>query len=176
MKNKAKQTALCAFMCALATIIMALGSIIPAATFCSPALAMLALIPVQEECGTKQGILVYAATSVLSLLLVPDKEIVMLYLFLGYYPLVKLYLDRIRNRVVQVLAKFILLNVTIFLMYALCIFLFRLDSVVQEYQQATAAIVVMLCVLGNFAFFIYDLLLGRLRVLYRQKASHKWFK
>ena len=58
MKNKAKQTALCAFMCALATIIMALGSIIPAATFCSPALAILALIPVQEECGTEQETLV----------------------------------------------------------------------------------------------------------------------
>ena len=176
MKNKAKQTALCAFMCALATIIMALGSIIPAATFCSPALAMLALIPVQEEYDTKQGILVYTATSVLSLLLVPDKEIVMLYLFLGYYPLVKLYFDQIRSRVFRVLSKFALLNIAIFLMYVLCIFLFRLDSVVQEYQQATVTIVVILCLLGNFAFFIYDLLLGRIRVLYRQKASHKWFK
>ena len=74
MRNNSRRMALCGMMAALAVTIMLLGGVIPLATFCCPALAGLALIPVLMEAGKKWTLMVYAAAAVLSLLLGPDKE------------------------------------------------------------------------------------------------------
>ena len=72
MKEKSRKMALCGVLCALSTVCMLLGGIIPFATFCCPALAAALLTPLLFEAGDKMTLAAYAAVAVLSLLLCPD--------------------------------------------------------------------------------------------------------
>ena len=46
---KSREIALCGMLNALAVVLMNLGCLVPLATFCTPLLAMLVLLPVLEE-------------------------------------------------------------------------------------------------------------------------------
>lgn len=174
--SKSKQIALCALLCATGVVFMLIGSIIPLATFCCPAIVMLLLIPAARECGTGTGFALYFATAFLSALLVPDKEIAMLYIFIGYYPLVKTYIDKIKFRVIRICVKFLLFNTAIAVMYGLAIFLLQMEALVAEYQQVTVWILIALCVMGNFAFALYDILINRFCLIYNSKIRKRFFK
>ena len=63
------------------------------------------LVPIDCECGTKYGLTAYAAVAVLSVLLVADKETAAVFVFLGYYPVVKNSFDRIRPKVLRIVLK-----------------------------------------------------------------------
>lgn len=175
--NAGKRVALCSFLCALGVIVLLFGGVFSVAMlFCAPALAMALLIVAEQEFGTGTGVMLYTATAFLGLLLVPDKEVALLYVFIGYYPLVKKYIDRLRLRIIRVGLKLILFNCAIGLMYGLMIFLFGLQEVTAEYQATSAWILAVLCVLGNISFFLYDALLVRLQMLYRLRIRRHFFK
>ena len=46
MRKASRDLALCGVLCALAVAIMAMGTILPAATYCAPVLASMTLLPV----------------------------------------------------------------------------------------------------------------------------------
>ena len=80
------------------------------------------LIPVLEDYGKKYALLLYAVVSLLSLFLVPDKELVLFYvLVLGYYPVLRVRLNSIRRGVLRWMAKFGCFNAAVVVMYALLI-------------------------------------------------------
>ena len=80
-------------MAALAVVIMSLGTLIPVATFVCPVLCMLILQLVLKLCGSRIAWAWYGAVAILSLLMAPDKEAAAVFLFLGYYPVVKPRMD-----------------------------------------------------------------------------------
>ena len=94
MKRSSRDLALCGVLCALAVAIMAMGTILPAATYCCPVLASMTLVPVLILCGERLSWAMFAASAILSLLFAPDKEAAAIFLALGYYPIVKPKLDR----------------------------------------------------------------------------------
>ena len=53
MNKSTRRIALSGMMVALATAILLMGGVIPAATFCGPALAGLLLVPVMAEGGRR---------------------------------------------------------------------------------------------------------------------------
>ena len=85
-QHQSRKMALCGMMTALSVVILCLGGMIPLATFACPMLAMLCVLPVVCGYGAGTALLLYGAVSILALLLGPDKEIVLLYVFLGWYP------------------------------------------------------------------------------------------
>ena len=74
MKQASRDLALCGVLCALAVAIMAMGTILPVATYCAPVLASMTLLPVLVLCGEKLSWAMFFASAMLSLLLAPDKE------------------------------------------------------------------------------------------------------
>ena len=48
-----RKLALCGVFCALGVVLLSLGSLIPAATYCCPVLASLPLLVLHRACGTK---------------------------------------------------------------------------------------------------------------------------
>ncbi len=92
-QRQSRKMALCGMMAALSVAVLTWGSLIPFSTFTCPMLAMLCLIPSVCEYGPSTALTMYAAVSVLGLLLCPDKEISLLYIFLGWYPSVQTRLD-----------------------------------------------------------------------------------
>ena len=91
----ARQVALGGMLTAVAVVIMDLGSIIPVNTYVCPVLCILINRIVLELCGRRIGWCYYLATAVLSLLLAPDREAALVYAFLGYYPMVKPWFEKL---------------------------------------------------------------------------------
>ena len=168
MKNSRKM-ALTGMLCALAVVVMMLGGLIPLATFCCPAIAALALIPIFVECGEKLAWGAWVAVAMLGLMLCPDKEAALLFAFIGYYPVLRWRLEQIRRAPARVLAKLGIFNLAVITMYALCIFVFRLEQVLGDYRELGLALTAVCLLLGNAILLLYDRLLGVLTRLYVER-------
>ena len=151
MKQASRDLALCGVLCALAVAIMAMGTILPAATYCAPVLVL---------CGEKLSWAMFFASAMLSLLLAPDKEAAAIFLALGYYPIVKPKLDR-KPKIRRWVGKFLLFNVSILAVYAVLLFVLRLDALREEFSAMSGALLAGLLLGGNFLFWLDDRLLGR---------------
>ena len=137
MRKKSAQVALCGVLAGLAAALMALGGILPAATYCAPLLASLVLIPAREECGAKAAWLLYVAAALLSLFLCADKEAAVLFLALGYYPLVHKALEAVKPRALVVVCKLALFNIAVCAVYALLLFVLVSEALRAEFHETT---------------------------------------
>ena len=146
-------------MAALAVVIMCMGGIIPLATYVCPMLCAVLLAAVLRLTGRRIGWAWYGAVSLLSLLLGPDKEAAAVFVFLGYYPIIKPWIDR---RKVPFLWKITVFNLSIFVMYALLLYLFKLDQVVREFSEFGLVLTLITLLLGNVTLFLLDVLLSRI--------------
>lgn len=165
---------MCGVMCGLAVAIMLCGSVIPCATFCAPAIGGLLLMPVAIECGMRMAWVCYGAIGLLTLLLAPDKEMAAIFVFFfGYYPLLKAYLQRIHSRVLRVLLKAIVFNGSVLAMYTVLLYLFPIQYLVEEFAQIAGWMILVLLLLGNLCFWIYDAALVNIVQLYVIKLQAK---
>ncbi len=146
-------------LAALAVVVMSLGGLIPVATFVCPMLCMILLRFVCQLCGNRIGWAWYGAVAVLSFLLGPDKEASAVFLFLGFYPIVKPKLDTMK---VSWLLKLLLFNTAIGCMYYLLIHLLGMAQIAAEYAQMGMVLTVIMLLLGNLTFYLLDLVLTRL--------------
>ena len=158
-RNPSKAIALGGVMAALAVVIMCLGGIIPVATYICPMLCAVLLSVVLSLTGRRIAWTWYAAVSLLSLLLGPDKEAAAVFVFLGYYPIIKPWMDR---RKLSVLWKFTFFNAMILSLYALLIWLFQMEQVVREFQELGMVLTAATLLMGNVVLFMLDVLLSRL--------------
>lgn len=108
MNTTAKELALGGMFTALGVVLLCLGGVVPLALYACPILASAVLLPVRERCRKQVAWSCYAAIAILGTLLGPDKEASMLFVFLGYYPLVKPKLDAVRSRALRLTAKLLL--------------------------------------------------------------------
>ena len=158
MRTEARKIAFGGMFAALAAVIMSLGGLIPVATFTCPMLCMLLLAFVTRMCGNRIGWAWYGVVAVLSLLLGPDKEAASVFVFLGFYPIVKPRFDRLRFAVIPKLALF---NVLILTMYALLIRLFGMNQIAAEFAEIGRVLTVVMLLLGNVIFLLLDWVLTR---------------
>ncbi len=169
-RSQSMRVALGGVFGALALTLMLLGGILPAATFAAPAFAGMLIVPVAIEFGMKTGYLLYAAIGILSFFLVPDKEMSLIFIFfLGYYPLLKASIERMRLKAAQWAVKFAAFNVSVLLMYGLILFLFPIGEVVAEFEEMGALMAGVLLLLGNLTFLIYDIAIAKIIWLYCAK-------
>ena len=156
-RTPASAVALGGVLAALAVIIMNLGGLIPVATYVCPMLCMLLLQTVLKTCGARTAWAWYGAVAVLSLLLAADKEAAAVFVFLGYYPIVKPKLDRAKGKW---LWKALLFNGATLVMYWLLMNLFGMAQIAAEFQEMGVALTAATLILGNVTFFLLDRLLG----------------
>ena len=142
---------------ALAVVIMCLGTLIPVGTYACPMVCAMVLQMVLKTCGSRIAWAWYGAVALLGLLLAPDKEAAAVFVFLGYYPIVKPKLDR---KKLPWLWKGLLFNASVLALYWLLLRLFGMEQLVSEFQELGAAMTVVLLILGNVTFFLLDKLLG----------------
>lgn len=169
-KTSAGAVALGGTLAALAVVFMMLGGIIPIGTYCCPTLASLLLIPVLDRCGVGLAWAWYGAVGILGALMCPDKEAAAVFVFFGYYPICKPYLDRL-PKLLRRLCKALLFNLSVVVMYALLIFVLGMAALGEEFRQTGTVMLILLLVLGNVTFLLVDVLTGRLTLLYRAKKK-----
>ena len=158
MGTESRRIAVGGMMAALAVVLMAMGGMIPVATYVIPMLCMFLLRFVFGSCGRRIAWAWYGAVALLGLLFCPDKEAAAVFAALGYYPIVKLKLDKAR---LPWLWKGLLFNGTVLILYWLLLNLFGLQQVVQDFEEIGTIMTVILLVMGNLVFLLIDILLGR---------------
>lgn len=156
----AKKVALGGIMAALATVIMCLGGLIPVATFVCPALCLAILYLVCNLCGKRIGWAWYGAVSILSVLLGPNKEAAAVFAFLGWYPILKPYLEKWP---LSMLWKLLFFNAALAVMYFLLLYVLGLEQVAREYADFELVSAVIMALLGNATFVLLDLLLNKIK-------------
>ena len=156
--SEARLIAFGGMMAALAVVIMCLGGLIPVATFTVPLICMLILAYVLKFCGKRIGWAWYGAVSILGLLLGPDKEAAAIFLFLGYYPILKSRLDRMKLGIVL---KALIFNCMILLMYGALIYLMGMQYIAREYAELGRIMTIFMLAGGNAVFFLLDKVLLR---------------
>ena len=149
-------------MAAVAVVIMNLIGLIPVATFVCPMLCMMILTLVVRFCGRRIGWAWYGAVAILSILLAPDKEAAAIFVFLGFYPMLKPSFDRLRNGMIL---KLLFFNSVILLMYWLLIHLFGFDQIAKEYAELGLIMTIITLVMGNMIFYLLDKILGRIAIM-----------
>ena len=144
-------------MAALAVVVMCLGGLIPVATFVCPVICMVLLSVVLKQCKRRIAWAWYGAVAILSLLLGPDKEAAAVFVFLGYYPIVKQKFDQLPF---SWLWKGLLFNVSVLLMYWLLLNVLGMPQLVQEFSEMGMVLTVVTLIMGNAVFFLVDRLLS----------------
>ena len=157
-KTPAYSAALGGVLAALAVVIMCLGTLIPVATFICPMVCILLAQVVLKTCGARYGWAWYGAVAILSLLLVSDREAAWVFVFLGYYPLVKPWLDRRR---LPFLWKGLLFNGSIGILYTLLLSVLGLPELKEEFADMGRVLLILLVVIGNVSFFLLDQVLQK---------------
>lgn len=157
-RTPASCIALGGVLAALAVVIMSLGGLIPVMTYVSPMLCALLLKIVLELCGVRIAWAWYGAVALLSALLSADKEAAAVFIFLGYYPIVKPKLDGLRF---HWLWKLVLFNVSVGVMYFLLLQLFGMAQLRAEFEEFSTVMLIVMLLMGNVTFFLLDRLLRR---------------
>ena len=163
MKNSAYPIALCSLLAALGVAVMLAAGLIPVLTYCSPLIAMIFLIPVLDEFGKGRAWMTWAVTAALSLMLCADKEAAFFYLFLGYYPIIKPFFDRL-GKVAGRLAKLAFFALAFAVMYGLILFVLGLDI---DIEGPGFMAVIYVCLIG--VMMLTDVTLGRMAIVYQRR-------
>lgn len=158
--GKTKAMALCGVTAALAVTIGSIAGMVPVATYVIPTLQCLVLQLILTACGSRYAWIWYASVSILSLLLCPDKEAAAFFLFLGYYPILKPRLDRLKP---SLLFKLIFFLAATLSMYSLMIFVLGMDQIAGEFAELGTVFTVLCLVLGCITFLLLDGILSKFK-------------
>ena len=176
-KNARRQSvtvAFCGMAAALSAVVMMIGGVIPIATYAVPMICGMLLLPILIEFGKSAAWATFFAVALLSLMLGFDKEAAFFYLFIGYYPIVKWPLDRLKPKGKRILIKALLFSCTIGLMYALLYLLFPMEDLVEDFREMGAALSVVFLLVYVGCMFLYDRLLVQLLPLYANRVRPKF--
>ena len=155
MRTRTLRVALCGVLCGLSVVIMAMSALYPSLSYCIPMVAGALLLVPSIEFGTGTALTAYAAVCIISMILLPEKEAPLMYVFLfGLYPIVKKYFERIPKRPLEYLAKFAFFNVTA--VAAVLIATFLLGIPLDEDGTLGKWAVPVLLALANAVFPLYD--------------------
>lgn len=157
---------------ALCLVLMLLTSVIPFGTYAFPAFAGILLVLLVFNLGYPYAFAVYIITAVLSFLLVADKEAALLFaVFLGYYPIVKGLIERLKSKVWQYVIKFLLFNATMIGAFYVGTSLLSIPK--ESFNIFGVYLPWLFLIIGNGVFIIYDLCITRLVTIYLIKWHNR---
>lgn len=175
-KNARKQSvtvAFCGMAAALSAVIMLIGGVIPAATYAVPMLCGALLLPILIELGKSAAWATFFSVAFLALILGFDKEAAFFYLFIGYYPIVKWPMDKIRPKWKRICCKGLLFAGAMGLMYGLLYLLFPMEAMLQEFKEMGVFLSVGFVIAYVGFMFLYDMVLVRLLPFYANRIRPK---
>ena len=145
---------------ALSVIILYLGCAIEVLDITMSAMVSLLVVVIVIEMGYSYAWLTYIATAILSVILLPQKSPAIFYAcFMGFYPILKSYIERIGSGLVRWIIKLIVGNAAIGLMFAILL-IFLPD----EFEGGVMLLITY--ALAVAAFVMYDIALSKLITLY----------
>lgn len=172
-----KKVALCGMFGALSVTIMLLGSVIPFATYMCPAIAAFFILPIVFDYDEKTGFMLYSVVSILSMLIVAEKEFALMYVFVfGLYSVFKFRADKIKPTFIQYTLKALYCLVMTALCYGLLLFVFPSPLLTEEFGDFTLWLGVAFLALFTIVFLLFDFASSKMFILYRYYLRPKLIK
>lgn len=152
---------------ALCTVLLFMTGLFPFSTYALPALAGLLMVSVAVETGPRWAFTLYVAVSILSFLMTPDKEAMLMFvMFFGHYPITKLLLEKLKWKPLVFVLKFLCFNFCVVLGYLIILYIFRIPDILTEFGDFGKYSVFVLLGLGNLLFVVYDFALTQITRTY----------
>lgn len=163
--RKTRILALSAMFTALGVVILYMGCFIEVMELTVAAVASILILLAVIELGKGTATLIWLATSLLSLLLLPTKFIAVEYaFFIGSYPLVKAFTERY-SRLLSWIIKLVFVNLALGLLVVVGHFIFG-------YPIESVWLLIATFLLATFTGVIFDIALTRLVTLYLVRLRH----
>lgn len=167
-KSKTAKITLGGICLALTIIFMFAGSIVPGIELTLYAISSVFVAVMILEAGVGSGIILYAAAVLLGSVLIPNKLAIIPYAFLfGYYGIVKYYIEKLPNGIVQVAIK------AVFFAAVLSIALLGFKELVLGSINLPDYPVIALIAGGTLMMILYDYIYTLLINFYRKRIQGK---
>ena len=170
IQNRTKRLTVCAMLCALGVVILWMASILSVIDLSMAVLASLLCVVAVIEYGGVWPWMIYAGTSVLSLVLVANKSAAAFYaLFFGFYPILKEMLEK-HNRVFAWVCKEILFHLAL----AGCFVVWKIFFPQELMISLPIPLWVVFILMLELVFVLYDVALTRLISFYVYRLRHRF--
>ena len=166
MRGNTKRVALCGIFSALALALMFIGCMVEVFDLTTVAFASFLVYIIAYVYGTKWGISLYLLITVLSFILFSGKIVFIVFLFVGYYPVVKHLCDhKIWNKKLSWLIKLVVFNIayTFLLIVGKSLF-FEMDA----NEKLKTIELFLVYPFGNLFIILYDIVCTKLVLKYRR--------
>lgn len=172
VKKVSYKVSLGGIISALSLVFMFLTGFMPLLVYLIPALTGAMLLIIYVEINAKWALFTYVSVALLCLFVTPDKEAGLLYImFLGYYPILKMFVEKIGNTILQWILKLLIYNMMIIAYYQVIIRVVVNVDLVEEIDDFGKHGALIFLGLTNVVFIVYDIAVSRLKYLYV-----KWFR
>lgn len=156
-----------AMLTAIAVALVYISAVAPTARVAVVAVAGISCAVALIETGMSGALMVYAASSILALLIVPARDSALGFaFFFGLYPIVKSLCERIRSRVLEWGAKIVFFYIALTLMFWLAGTLFMSEPLADWLYAVLYAG-------GGVVFVLYDIALTRVITIYVRRVSKR---
>lgn len=146
-----KKLVLSGIMTALCVMFLYLSCIIPTNTIFLFLFSTIFIAIIVVECGTYFAFSAYLSVSILSLLILPNKLLALYFiLFFGYYPIIKLFIERLNNIYIEWIIKIISFNLALIIAY------FVVKSLFFNLLNFKISFPILI-ILSEIIFIIYDI-------------------
>ncbi|MBR6563653.1 MAG: hypothetical protein IKK70_06930 [Clostridia bacterium] len=168
--KKYGKTAFAGIFTALCFIFLFIGSLFQTLDLSAAALGSIVILIAYVELGTAYSLGVYLSASILSFLLLPYKSAAIVFAFFaGFYPVLKVTLNKIKPLPLSYAVRILCFNVFLTLAILAATFIFHVEAEYLVFE-------IILYLLCNVTFVVYDLALERVAVYYVNKIRPKLFK
>lgn len=169
MRNKTFNMVFCSIISVMALAGLYLSCILSSLSLVAFAVGIFMLCIAVAECGVRWGAITSVVIGLLGFIFLPNKLILFPYvMFFGYYPILKLYIEKINIVSIERLIKAAAFTVAMLAVY------FVMKSLhIEIINGETATVVIATAVLLEICFILYDDVCTKFISLYLTRISSK---
>lgn len=165
------KVALGGVIAALSLLLMIMAGVTSTLVYAIPMITGALLMMLVVEFGHSFAVLIYIAVSIISLLILGNKEAAVMYVgFFGYYPIIKSLLEKHIKGFCCWIIKYLIFNTAMVGSYFVVTKLFMISF--EDLESFGKLALPLLLLAGNVLFAMYDVVLTRLVSIY----LYRWRK
>lgn len=170
MRDISYRVALGGIVSSLCLLCMFLAGIMPMFYLILPMIAGVLLMIIAEEVNLSWAWLTYIAVGILSLFITADKESSLVFIMIfGHFPIIRLHLEKIKLKILRWLIKLAVFNACAVSFFYVTVYIFGIREMLEEMNEYGRYGAVILLVMCNIIFVLYDLNLYLMYSIYKIK-------
>lgn len=167
MRNKTYDLVFCSIISVLSFIALYFSAILANFSLVAFAISILILCVTVDECGPRWGLISGIVVGLLGFIFMPNKMILLPYaLYFGYYPVLKLYIERINKTWIELILKVGSFSLAMLAVYAIA----RLFIPANEIMDSP---IYVMAGLLEVTFLLFDRAVTQNIALYRKYISKR---